>query len=138
MANGISSIASTRTLAAVKNSAPVARPADLARSAPESGGEVLPPEGKNKPAQAVDAAEISQAVTRINKIIQNIQRDLSFNLDEDSGRTVIRVVDSESGELIRQIPSDEVLAIVTHLRDVQEDLVSRENLGQGLIFSDIT
>ncbi len=138
MANGISSIASSRTLTAVKNSAPVARPADLARTVPESGGEVLPAEGKNKPTRAVDVAEISQAVTRINKIIQNIQRDLSFNLDEDSGRTVIRVVDSESGELIRQIPSDEVLAIVTHLRGVQEDLASREQLGQGLIFSDIT
>ncbi len=138
MANGISSVASIRTLTAVKNPAQVAKP-DLANTQPESGGEILPPAGNGKPAPAVDAAEISQAVNRINKIIQNIKRDLSFNLDEDSGRTVIRVVDSESGELIRQIPSDEVLAIVSHLRDVQEDQMSREELGQqGLIFSDTT
>ncbi len=138
MANGISSVTSIRTLTAVKNSAQVAKP-DLAKATPESGGEILPPEGKIKPAQAVDAAEISQAVTQINKIIQNVQRDLSFSMDEDSGRFVIRVFDSGSGELIRQIPSDEVLAIVTHIRDIQEDLVGREQLGQqGLIFSDIT
>ena len=137
MANGISSVTSIRTTTALKSSAQVVKP-DVASARPESGGEVLPAKGNGKPAPVVDAAEISQAVNRINRIIQNIQRDLSFNLDEDSGRTVIRVVDSESGELIRQIPSDEVLAIVTHLRDLQEDQVSRDKLGQGLIFSDIT
>ncbi len=137
MANEISSIASIRSLtAAAKNSGQVTKP-DVAKS-PVNGGEVLPPKGKEQPVQVVDTAEISEAVTEINDIIRNIQRDLSFNVDQDSGRTVISVIDSESGELIRQIPSEDLLAIATHLRDFQENTVSGGEIGQGLLFSDST
>jgi flagellar protein FlaG len=137
MANEISSIASIRALSsAAKNSRQVAK-TDVA-TLPGNGGEALPPAGKEVPAAATDTAQISEAVTRINEIVQNVQRDLSFNLDEDSGQTVIRVVDSQSGELIRQIPSEEALAIAIQLRDLQKDTVSAEEIGQGLIFSDRT
>jgi len=98
----------------------------------------LPPGGKQQPAQVVDTAEISETVTEINDIIRGVQRDLAFNVDQDSGRTIIRVIDSESGELIRQIPSEDLLAIATHLRDFQEDTVSGGEIGQGLLFSDST
>jgi len=63
---------------------------------------------------------------------------LSFNLDEESGQTIIRVVDSESGELIRQIPSEEALAIAHQLRDIQQDAANQVEIGQGLLFSDST
>ncbi len=136
MANEISSIASIRALTAAKNSGQVTK-SDVAR-APVNGGDVLPSGGKDQPAPVVDSAEISETVTEINDIIRSVQRDLAFNVDEDSGRTVISVIDSESGELIRQIPSEDLLAIATHLRDFQEDSVSRGEIGQGLLFSDST
>ena len=137
MANEISSIASIRALSsAAENSRQVAK-IDLA-TVPASSGEALPPKGKELPVQVAVSAEISKAVNEINEIVQSIQRDLSFNLDEDSGKTVIRVVNSESGELIRQIPSEEVLAIASHLREFQEDVVSHNGIGQGLLFSDST
>lgn len=141
MANDISSIASIRALTAAKSSGQVTKP-DVATSPVNNGtvigGGALPPSGKEVPAQVVDTAELSEKVTEINDIIRSIQRDLAFNIDEDSGRTVIRVIDSESGELIRQIPSEKVLAIATHLRDFQEDTVSGNEIGQGLLFSDRT
>lgn len=137
MANEITSIASISASSGVAaNSRQVAK-TDVA-TLPGKGGEALPSTGKELPAQAVDAAQISEAVSSINKIVQNIQRDLSFNLDEDSGQTIIRVVDSESGELIRQIPSEEALAIALQLRDLQQDAGSRVEIGQGLLFSDST
>ena len=137
MANEISSIASIRTLTgAAKNSRQVAK-TDVA-TLPGKGGEALPPAGKDLPAQAADTAQISEAVTKINEIVQSVQRDLSFNLDEDSGQTIIRVVDSGSGELIRQIPSEEALAIALQLRDLQKDAVNGGEIGQGLLFSDST
>lgn len=98
----------------------------------------MPPGGNGQPAPVVDTAEISETVTEINDIIRSVQRDLAFNVDEDSGRTVISVIDSESGELIRQIPSEDLLAIATHLRDFREDTVSGGDIGQGLLFSDST
>ncbi len=137
MANEISSIASNRTSSgAAKNSRQVAK-TDVA-TLPGKGGEVLPSRGKELPEQAADTARISEAVTRINEIVQSVQRDLSFNLDEDSGKTIIRVVDSGSGELIRQIPSEEALAIALQLRDLQKETVSEGEIGQGLLFSDRT
>ena len=137
MANEISSIASIRALTgAAKNSRQVAK-TDVA-TLPGKGGEVLPSRGKELPEQAADTARISEAVTRINEIVQSVQRDLSFNLDEDSGKTIIRVVDSESGALIRQIPSEEALAIALQLRDLQKGSASADEIGQGLLFSDRT
>jgi flagellar protein FlaG len=137
MANEISSIASIRSLTtAAKNSGQVTKP-DVAKS-PVGGGQSLPPGGNGQPAPVVDTAEISETVTEINDIIRSVQRDLAFNVDEDSGRTVISVIDSESGELIRQIPSEDLLAIATHLRDFREDTVSGGDIGQGLLFSDST
>jgi len=137
MANEISSIASIRALTgAAKNSRQVAK-TDVA-TLPGKGGEVLPSRGKELPEQAADTARISEAVTRINEIVQSVQRDLSFNLDEDSGKTIIRVIDSESGALIRQIPSEEALAIALQLRDLQKGSASAEEIGQGLLFSDRT
>ena len=136
MANEISGITSIRALTVAKSSGQVTKP-DVANT-PVNGGEVLPPRGKEQPAAVVDTVDISETVTEINDIIRSIQRDLAFNVDEDSGRTVIRVIDSESGELIRQIPSESFLAIATHLRDFQEDTVSGGEIGQGLLFSDST
>ena len=137
MANEITGIASIGALSGVaKNSRQVAK-TDVA-TLPAKGGEALPSTGKELPAQVVDSARISEAVSQINVIVQSIQRDLSFNLDEESGQTIIRVVDSESGELIRQIPSEEALAIALQLRDLQQDAVNRLEIGQGLLFSDST
>ncbi|MDH3219684.1 MAG: flagellar protein FlaG [Gammaproteobacteria bacterium] len=136
MANEISSIASIRALTPAKSSGQVTKP-DVAR-APVDSGDVSPSRGRELPAQVSDSAEITEAVTEINEIIRSVQRDLSFNVDEDSGKTIIRVIDSESGELIRQIPSEDILAIAIQLRDFQQDRAGRGEIGQGLLFSDST
>ncbi len=136
MANGISNVETVRTLAFVKNTGQVARGNQAA--APQRGGESLPQEGKVPPEKVANPAGLGQAVDRINSVIQNVQRDLSFNLDEDSGRTVIRVVDSKSGKLIRQIPSEEVLALVRHLQSMEESVGDQAEMTQGIIFSEVT
>ena len=137
MANEISSIASIRASSdAAGNSRPVA--STEVASLPENGGQALPINGKEQPPKAANTVEVREAVSTINKVVQSLQRDLSFNMDEDSGKTVIRVVDTESGELIRQIPSKEVLAIASQIREFQEDAVGNSEIGQGLLFSDST
>lgn len=70
-------------------------------------------------AQEVDV-ELSQealekVVSQLNAYIQNTQRDVDFSVDDSTGRVVVRVIDSESEEVIRQIPSEEMLAISRHL-----------------------
>jgi flagellar protein FlaG len=43
------------------------------------------------------------------------ERSLSFRVDEASGRTVITVLDATTQEVVRQIPSEEVLALARAL-----------------------
>jgi flagellar protein FlaG len=59
------------------------------------------------------------AVKKINDFIQVIRRDLQFSVDEDTGMTVVKVMDAETEEVIRQIPSEEVLAIAANLEEAR-------------------
>lgn len=63
--------------------------------------------------------DINALITDINEYTQNIQRNLKFSLAEESGRVVIQVFNSETEELIRQIPSEEALAISEALQNDQ-------------------
>lgn len=64
-------------------------------------------------------SELTQAVSRLNDHVQKLRRDLRFSIDEGTGQTVITVTDSATQEVIRQIPSDEVLAIAQSLETNQ-------------------
>jgi flagellar protein FlaG len=105
---------------------------------PEAADQSLPVEGKNQPQVVQRSTDIREAVSEINDFVQSVQRDLSFNMDEASGHTVIKVIDRDSGDLIRQIPSEEVLAIADHLRSVRENSVNPSEVPTGLIFSEST
>ena len=105
---------------------------------PETGGRNLPLQGSTQSQQVRGVAEIREAISEINEFVQSVQRDLSFNMDESSGRTVIRVIDRDSGDLIRQIPSEEVLAIASQIRGVRESAMEVNEAPPGLLFSDST
>lgn len=68
-----------------------------------------------KPNSAVDATQLKEAVTKLNDYVQNVQRNLSFSVDKDSGQTVVKVYDVQTKELIRQIPSDETLKLAASI-----------------------
>lgn len=74
-------------------------------------GDPLPQDESN------DTAKVEQAVNQVNQYVQTLSRDLQFSVDEDSGRTVVKVLDTETKEVIRQIPSEELLKIAKHLTD---------------------
>jgi flagellar protein FlaG len=61
--------------------------------------------------------DVDHAVTTMNNYVQSIHRDLEFSVDEELDRTVIKVVDSVSGELIRQIPEEAFLDLARRLRE---------------------
>jgi flagellar protein FlaG len=58
-----------------------------------------------------NSVEIAEAVIEVNDFLQNMNRNLSFSVDEDSGESIIIIKDSENEEIIRQIPSEELLVI---------------------------
>ena len=62
--------------------------------------------------------QVREAVTRLNDYVQSVQRDLQFRLDEDSGKTVVTVLDRQSSEVVRQIPDEVALKLA---QDLQQD-----------------
>lgn len=67
----------------------------------------------------VTKKEVAEAVTAINSAFQNVQRDLLFSVDDTTGKSIIKVIDQETQEVIRQIPPDELLKIAERLDEVQ-------------------
>ncbi|MDX1340762.1 MAG: flagellar protein FlaG [Reinekea sp.] len=65
--------------------------------------------------QEANNSEVEQAVAKLNDYVQNTQRKLEFQIDDDSGETVVRVYDKHSDELIRQIPNEEALELAKRL-----------------------
>lgn len=107
---------------------------DIQRVAP-SAQAVSGAEAKEaqRPAAAVAEQALDNAVEQLNQFAQSVQRKLEFSVDEESGKTVIRVIDKESGEMVRSIPSEEVLDMQQRLRETS-DAIFKGNQGISLLF----
>jgi flagellar protein FlaG len=70
--------------------------------------------------------ELNQAVKQIQDVITKTANRLEFSIDEDLGVSIVKVVDTESKKLIRQIPSEEVLKIAKALDTLQGLLVKQQ------------
>jgi flagellar protein FlaG len=58
-----------------------------------------------------DAATLQQAVDHINNSLKQRDSSVEFSIDKDTKRNVVKVMDSSTGEVIRQYPSEVTLAI---------------------------
>ena len=67
------------------------------------------------------AGNLQVAVSQINDYVQNLQRNLQFTVDETTGKNVVTVIDNETKEVIRQIPSEEALEIARRLVENREN-----------------
>lgn len=86
-----------------------------------------PVELANKPEnEPIDRQSIEAAVEKTRDFVRAIGSDLQFQVDEATGTTVIKVVDRETSEIIRQIPSQEMLEIAQALDRVVGLLLRRE------------
>ncbi|MFQ5633813.1 MAG: flagellar protein FlaG [Gammaproteobacteria bacterium] len=74
------------------------------------------PQAAEERAHAPEMPDVEAAVAQIQKYIESSGRELHFSVEEETGRTVIRVMDPHTGELIRAIPPEEVLAVASMLR----------------------
>jgi len=70
------------------------------------------------------SGQIAAEIREINEALQNIERSIRFRVSENSQEPIIRVVNSDTGELIREIPSEALQRISSALKG---------NLEAGLI-----
>lgn len=93
---------------------------------------VAPPKVQTQPAAVKptagqqSAAQLREALTYVNRALQQSNKNLEFTVDSDTERPVVKLVDSETGEVIRQIPTDEALAISRAIDDFQQGFLIRQ------------
>ena len=78
------------------------------------------------PSPQLSSEQVQQAMEKIRFAIAPVAQGLQFSMDETSGRTVVTVVDSTTKEVIRQIPSEEVLQMSHELDRLQGLLVRQK------------
>jgi flagellar protein FlaG len=113
------------SIGAEAGSGAAARPTAAARSAPSAE---RPPQADSAraPAQPIDSAQLQDAVLRAGDAVRKLASNLLFSLDQETGKTVIKIVDSQTNEVIRQIPSEEVLAIARNLDRIEGLLLKQK------------
>lgn len=117
------------TPAAVGDSLPQPRPnVRSATTAPQGAPtQGLPPARQAEDSSSVNQAQatsrnetaLEDAVSKLTDFVSNIRSEISFSIDENSGTRVVKVLDSQSKEVIRQIPSEEAILLAQALDKLQ-------------------
>ena len=61
---------------------------------------------------------LKSAAVAGNSILQNLNRNLEFKVDESTKKVVIKIVDNKTGETVRQIPSEDMLAFIKKMQEL--------------------
>ena len=78
------------------------------------------------PAQPITQEAVAAAVQSANAYVQSVSSSLQFSLDKDTGHTVVKMIDTQTEEVLRQFPSEEMLAISKSIDRMQGLLINRE------------
>ena len=69
---------------------------------------------------------VAKAAADLQNFVSSMGRNLSFSVDETTGYNVVRVVNPSTGELVRQLPSQELLKISRDFQRLNNVLVSQK------------
>ncbi len=94
------------------------------RKLPDNAASIGAKQAQSAETQPATRTELEEAVKKLNALVSQATTIL-FSLDEESGRTIIRVVDTETQTVLRQIPNEEALAMSRNM-DRLQGLVLRQ------------
>ena len=107
-----------------QNAAPAPNAAaDKADKPVQSQSTVSASEARSEP---VSREQLNQAIKATKDFVGSINSSLDFSVDEDTGSVVVKVIDKETKEVIRQFPSEEMLSIAKALESIKGLLVKQK------------
>ncbi len=77
---------------------------------------------ESKKTPTVDQKHLEEMVDDLNGFAQSVQRQLQFSVDQDNGKMIVKVVDAETKDVIREIPSEEIREMQKKLQEVNDAL----------------
>ena len=92
---------------------PVEHEQKIRQDAAAAGKQIPPSDDAGQ--ETANEKQVNQAVQEMKEYAQSIDRDLKFNVDDDSGRLIITVIDPETNKVVRQIPPEETLHILRRM-----------------------
>lgn len=81
--------------------------------------QAVPPTGQSEASRE----ELEKATKEMNDFVHTLNSSIEFSLDTDTGTTVVKVIDTATKDVLRQIPSEEMLAIAKAIDKVKGLLV---------------
>jgi len=111
-------------LPSIANAPPIADSAPTQSVASPSTSESRPP--PEPAAAAVDPRALQQLADKLTQTIGMTGQQVQFSVDNDTGKTILRVTDTESGAVLRQIPGDEALSMARILDRMQGILIRQK------------
>ena len=125
--NSVTSIASSQLpsqLVSNSSSSSSRTPQQVSQPSPQTDAEVIAKvvNTEIKPSNVSQASQPTQEVIaktaqQLQSFVQSMGRDLSFSVDATPGYNVVRVVNPETGEVVRQLPSEELLKIAQAMQN---------------------
>lgn len=106
--------------------APAASESKQVTGAVEASGEEQASRAAATEQTAASRDQVESAVSTIQEFVQSVRRNINFSVEDTSGRVVVKVTDSNSGDIIRQIPSEEALQLAESLEEVRSLLFKAE------------
>jgi len=99
----------------------VTRIKELDAATKSNSGDVVKDAQKARAAAAeqvqVSREAFDKVVSELKAYVQNAQRNLDFQVDDKTGRVVVKVIDATDDSVIRQIPSEEMLAVSHRIQE---------------------
>lgn len=113
MTDSVSPVSTAVLPTSVRVPAPPSRVGDATSDLPTDGRGKFAPEGGEHLPLSDPAAKQNAAlvVERLNELLRSAERRVRFRIDDESGKTLIFVVDASTGEIVRQIPPSQLLTI---------------------------
>ena len=79
------------------------------------------------PQQQPQPEQVQKAVETLKQLVEaKAPNSLAFSIDDSTGKTIVRITDAETGDMIRQIPSEEMLEIARSLDRMQGMLLQEK------------
>jgi flagellar protein FlaG len=104
------------------------RPIDEANNARAGRGDAADAAPALTPSAAENRSgqDLKNVVNDVNEFIKPINNTLQFSIDDETGTTVVKVIDTETDKVIKQIPSEEMLALAKAIGQLKGLLVKQE------------
>lgn len=111
MANEVSNIQTSSTTIFNEHSSSAAREVVQTQSVSQVSS--------GTPSDNIEQVDLDEALAQLQEFSRNMRRSLDFSVDSESGRSVVKVMDVETDQVVRQIPTEEAINIARNIERIK-------------------